>query len=235
MEVADRIFTFWNTFAQDQIYAVVHGFAPALDERLEDIRTPLPRPLVEYEQNDIRLQDIDYLYKVFQSTQRQPNRAESTFASFVKSLALLRSARAALANRVDDLASMIATTQSFCRFLNGMTDSLTEGTNLMDRFLYSAIVCAQTALLQILRATGTPGAMEQVNIASSLADTVRSPYNEQLARGSQLITHCLKFAQAVLEQHRQQLVANRSGVGSKLADVEERISMLARVTTQDWY
>lgn len=136
-----------------------------------------------------------------------------------------------------------------------MTDSLTEGTNLMDRFLYSAIVCAQTALLQLLRATGTSGATEQVNIASSLADTVRSPYNEQLARGSQLITvrltsvfqtssmaypillpqHCLKMAQAVLEQHRQQLVANRPGVGSKLADVEERISMLARVTTQDWY
>lgn len=50
MEVADRIFTFWNTFVRDQIYSIVHGFAPALDERLEDIRTPLPRPLVEYEQ-----------------------------------------------------------------------------------------------------------------------------------------------------------------------------------------
>ncbi|KIO18972.1 hypothetical protein M407DRAFT_31375 [Tulasnella calospora MUT 4182] len=233
MQVADRIFTFWNTFVQDQIYAIVHGFAPALDERLEDIRTPLPRPLVEYEQNDIRLQDIDYLYKVFQSTQRQPNRAESAFASFIKSLALLHSARVGLANRVDDLASIIATTQSFRRFLTGMTDSVTDGTNLMDRFLYSAIVCTQTALLQLFRATGPSGATELVNIASSLADTVRSPYNEQLARGSQLIMHCLKFTQAVLEQHRQQLVGNRSGVGSRLPDVEERISMLSRVTTPD--
>ncbi|KAG8945806.1 hypothetical protein FRC04_012253 [Tulasnella sp. 424] len=234
MEVADRIFTFWNTFVRDQIYSIVHGFAPALDERLEDIRTPLPRPLVEYEQKDIRLQDIDYLYKVFQGTPTLPNRADSPFTSFIKALALLRSARVVVANQQDDLSSIMAAAQSFSQSLLGTAENLLEGTNLMDRFLFSSMICSQAALLHLSCATGPSSAPEQVGVASGIADRVRSPYNEQLVRSSQLIKQCLKFALSVLQQHRQQLVGSRTGTRTSLTGVEERISTLTRVINSDW-
>lgn len=124
----------------------------------------------------------------------------------------------------------------------------------MDRFLFSSMICSQAALLHLSCATGPSSAPEQAGVASGLADRVRSPYNEQLARSSQLIRvsvpglllkrlqtklflllqHCLKFAQSVLQQHRQQLVGSRTGTRTSLTEVEERISTLTRVINSDW-
>ncbi|KAG9006198.1 hypothetical protein FRB90_010019 [Tulasnella sp. 427] len=234
MEVADRIFTFWNMFVQDQIYSVVHGFAPALDERLQEIITPLPRPLVEYEQNDIRVQDIDHLDRVFQGASRSPSRAESAFTSCIKGLALLRSTRAALSSRRGDITALLSSAQSFSRSITRTAEYSTESTGLMDRFLFSGLVCTQTALLQLSDASGTLGKEDQAMLAFRLTETISSPYNQQLARSSLLITHCLRFVQSTLEQHGHILSGRQSASGISRSEVEERLSMLGQIITPAW-
>ncbi|KAG8897174.1 hypothetical protein FRB99_008387, partial [Tulasnella sp. 403] len=88
VELTDRIMTWWKIYLWDKIGVIFTGFVSAVNEGPDDIVTPLPRPIEEYEQNDLRQSDCETIQMTLTGTPHPHRRPDSPFALLIKSLVL---------------------------------------------------------------------------------------------------------------------------------------------------
>ncbi|KAG8987364.1 hypothetical protein FRB90_003383, partial [Tulasnella sp. 427] len=239
MELGDRILTFWSIYTRDKGASIITGFAPAIDDCNDGIITPLPRPLTEYENNDIRDIDMERLSDIFNQPKSggQERRPESLFASHLKGLALIDRAIAVSSSpRTDGWERVKFAIQRLMdslrrRYLSTNTNApATEPPSLK---VVTTVALGHTAALALnnhLGLTEPRVQQERVEHAKGITTIILRLPLEEAIKGCAVFGYSLGKAAEVLILHKKVSVARGlSPTQPELSEVEKYISRILEV------
>ncbi|KAG8945412.1 Pre-rRNA-processing protein fhl1 [Tulasnella sp. 424] len=236
LDLGDRILIFWSIYSRDKASSIITGFASAIDDVHEDIITPLPRPPLEYETNDVRAVDVERLSDLFKPSEGRGMewRPDTIFASQLKGIMLVERARAASASpKTDQWERINSAIQRFLKEITQMHPSINSTSPTRESLglgLVTAVALGYTAAIFLnadLSATEADVQQDRVRWAKLMANMMVELPLEESIRGCAMFGYAIGKAAEVLIIHKKVMVAKGlSSTDTEVAEVEECVSRI---------
>ncbi|KAG8910577.1 hypothetical protein FRC01_006250 [Tulasnella sp. 417] len=202
LEAIDRIHVFWTFYYQDKIYAIIFGFAPALDEEVDASAVNL-MSIMDGLTGYLPVATLGELFAEPGAVNGEPF-SHTAFTRQIHAIRLLHQVRKLCAlKRFGELAHIRVQAEGILK--NSAPTSAVQD---------ARACCTRTILLltliEVARASATPDWGAEIRPAIAIAESISRLKEQELIMSCVMTQYCWKFAATVLTEHQHHLTFNKA-------------------------